>query len=67
MRIVVDQQLCTGHALCAEQAPDLIVLDEEGYNRTASLVVPDDLVEQATRAFQCCPERAIRLDEEARR
>jgi ferredoxin len=63
MRIRVDTELCTGHALCAGQAPDVFVLDELGYNRTEIDDVPPELWEQARRGALCCPESAIIIEE----
>ena len=63
MRIRVDSNLCTGHALCAGQAPDVFELDELGYNRTELDDVPPELQEQARRGALCCPEGAITIEE----
>lgn len=63
MRIRVDTELCTGHALCAGQGPDVYVLDELGYNRTEADDVPQELWEQARRGALCCPEGAITIEE----
>ena len=63
MRIRVDTELCTGHALCAGQAPDVYVLDELGYNRTEIDDLPPELWEQARRGAMSCPESAIIIEE----
>ena len=61
MRVVVDQDRCSGHARCAAMGPDLFVLDATGYNRMNPTDVPVALAEQARRAADACPERAITL------
>jgi ferredoxin len=63
MRIRVDQQRCSGHALCHHQGPDVYVLDELGYNRTDLDDVAPELREQARRGALACPEQAITIEE----
>ncbi len=62
MRIVIDKDLCTGHARSASLTPGLFTDDEFGYG----LVVGDgeilsDQLELAKRAVSACPERAISI------
>ncbi len=65
MRIVIDAEACTGHARCVSMAPDLIVDDDRGYGQViGDGEVGADLLEQATRAVQACPERAITVNDE---
>jgi ferredoxin len=64
MRIRVDTHLCTGHALCQMQGPDVYVLNDLGFNETDRVDVPEGLWEQARRGALACPEGAIILDEE---
>jgi len=63
MRIRVDQERCSGHALCKQHGPDVFVLDELGYNRTDIDDVPTELWEQARRGALACPELAITVEE----
>ena len=63
MRIRVDPDLCTGHALCYQQGPDVFVLDELGYNVTAETEVAAEHQEQARRGAEACPEAAIAIEE----
>ena len=63
MRIRVDQERCSGHALCQHHGPDVYVLDDLGYNRTDVDDVPEVLWEQARRGALSCPERAITIHE----
>ena len=63
MRIRVDTDRCTGHALCAAHAPDVFVLDDLGYNRTESTDVAPELEEQARRGAMACPEQAITVED----
>lgn len=61
MRLVFDQERCTGHGRCYSLAPDLFDCDDEGYGRLLApdADVPDELLEQARAAVNTCPERAI--------
>jgi ferredoxin len=63
MRVRVDTDLCTGHALCFDHGPDVFVLDELGYNATGEVEVPPELWEQARRGALACPENAITIEE----
>lgn len=65
MKIRIDEGLCTGHALCLGAGPDIIVLDDLGFNKTPTGVVPPELHEQARRAALSCPERAVLLEDES--
>jgi ferredoxin len=57
-RVAIDRVLCSGHGICAQTLPDVIVLDEWGYP-----VVEDDRVdpEAGSLAVKLCPARALYL------
>ena len=63
MRLSVDRDKCMGHAVCALMAPDLMKLDDLGYNVTGDIDVEDNDVEAARRAAGACPESAIAIFE----
>ena len=63
VRIRMDPDLCTGHALCEAQGPDVFVLDDLGFNTTNVDDVAPELWEQARRGALSCPERAITIEE----
>jgi ferredoxin len=63
VRVRVDENLCSGHALCKRHGPDVYVLDDLGYNRTVNNDVPAALWEQARRGALACPEGAITVEE----
>jgi ferredoxin len=63
VRIRVKVEGCMGHARCAAVAPDVYVLDDEGYNRTAEKVVGADHRESAIRGERACPERIITVED----
>ena len=64
MRIKVNTTLCSGHARCVAVAPRVYVLNDDGYNVTAEMVVAPGLEEEARRGARACPERAITVVEE---
>jgi ferredoxin len=63
IRIRVAVERCVGHARCAAVAPDVFVLDDEGYNRTAEQVIGADRRESALRGQRACPERIITVED----
>lgn len=64
MRIRVDRAICAGHALCALRAPEIYLLDEEGYCISDGQDVPADQEEKAAIGAANCPEGAITLSED---
>jgi ferredoxin len=65
MKIVVDFDLCQGHGVCVEEAPELFALD----TATSKTVVRDESPPEALRAkltaaVKYCPTRALRVVEE---
>lgn len=64
MKIKVDVESCVGHARCAAIAPDVFVLDDDGFNVTPEKVIPPELEAQAQRGADACPEMAITIVEE---
>ena len=63
VRVSVDRDRCTGHALCRAAAPDLYLLDELGYNVTPPREVPPELADAAVRGALSCPESAITIED----
>jgi ferredoxin len=62
MRIVIDPDLCQGHALCFTAAPDLFDLrDDDGHAEVKVERVPEQFHSAAFRAAQGCPEGAISI------
>jgi ferredoxin len=62
VHIVVDEELCQGHARCNMTAPQLMGLrDEDGHAVVLVDPVPAQWEEAARRVALGCPERAIRL------
>lgn len=62
MKLAVDAALCQAYGLCADEAPDLLDLDDFGY----SAVIGDgevslDREPAAMAATEICPVKALRL------
>lgn len=62
-RIVVDRQLCQGHAMCMGEAPELFRVDENGELHLLNETPSQALREKATRAARYCPNQALRVEE----
>ena len=61
MKLNVDRERCMGHAVCAMNAPDLMQLDDLGYNVTGIADVPPGHEDEARRAAGACPEGVIEI------
>jgi ferredoxin len=61
-RLRVDPIACAAHGICAELLPELIDLDEWGYPRLETPVVPRRFTADAERAVAGCPTLALRLE-----
>lgn len=63
MRYVVDPALCCGHGRCAELAPSVFLLDDDGFNRSlgAEADVPAGQEDAAARGAASCPDGAIQI------
>ena len=62
MKIEIDRNRCEGHGQCAEQAPALFTIDDDGeliYQREGQ-EVPDALVGPARSAIDACPVAALK-------
>jgi ferredoxin len=65
MRVVVDPDLCQGHARCHLHAPAVFALTEDdGHALVVADPVPAVHEEVARKAAVACPERAITVVEE---
>jgi ferredoxin len=60
MRVVIDAEVCQGHARCHLSAPELFGLsDDDGHAFVVADPVPPGLEDKARRAALGCPEQAI--------
>jgi sterol 14-demethylase len=64
LRIVLDRDLCQGHAVCVGESPQLFKIGADGKVETLDATPPPSLHERARAAARYCPTRAIKLQEE---
>lgn len=65
MKVQINPELCQGHGRCYDLSPALFGDDEEGYGTVlGDGTVPAGQEQDARRAVDNCPERAISLIEE---
>jgi ferredoxin len=66
MRIQIDLQLCQGHAVCVEEAPEVFrVVQQSGRYDHAELIMADpdeSLRTKVEAAVKYCPNRALRIE-----
>jgi ferredoxin len=63
MRIVVDRDLCEGHAQCCAAAPDVFKLDADYAMYLATDHVGEDQRDAVLTAVTSCPRQALRVVE----
>jgi ferredoxin len=63
MRIVVDLELCQGHAQCEDVAPDIFEVDDNGFARVLSDSPGESARRRVEEAVRRCPADAIRIVE----
>jgi ferredoxin len=63
MKVVVDRDLCQGHAECTVEAPDIFRLG--GDNQVEVIREPTgETVDGVRRAVRYCPTHALRIEED---
>jgi ferredoxin len=63
MKLIIDEERCTGHGRCYSLAPELFEDDEYGFGTPiGSGEVAGPLMPAAERAVRACPEGAIRFE-----
>jgi ferredoxin len=65
MRIRVKKEKCAGHGRCAAVAPNVYVLDDDGYIANEAILVADYLATDVLRGLRACPERIISVEADA--
>lgn len=59
MKTIVDADLCISCAVCANMAPDLYVMNDDGIAEPKVDVVPAELEDLAKECAEECPADAI--------
>jgi ferredoxin len=63
MKIVIDQNACSGNGRCYSLAPELFTDDERGYGQVVGDgTITEEQRDLAQRAVLACPEDAITIE-----
>ena len=62
-RVVLDEDLCQGHAMCELEAPDVFTVPKRGVVQILDPEPPDELRDVVELAVDMCPTRAISIEE----
>jgi ferredoxin len=63
MRVVIDELLCEGHALCMGIAPDIFDVGDDDMARVLVDEVPEARRDDVNNAVRSCPKQAISIEE----
>jgi ferredoxin len=64
MRIVVDRDLCQGHAACEGEAPEVFSVSKKGELTVLDPSPPESLRTAVELAVKYCPTHALRIEED---
>ncbi|MGE5596223.1 MAG: ferredoxin [Hyphomicrobiales bacterium] len=59
MKVVVNEDVCEGHAKCQAAAPEVFEVREDDLSHVLIDEVPEELVPKVERAIRVCPRAAI--------
>ena len=62
-RVVLDEDLCQGHAMCELEAPDVFQVPKRGVVEIVDPEPPDELRDAVELAVEMCPTRALSIEE----
>lgn len=61
MRVVVDTDICEGHALCLRSAPEVFELGDDDRAMVNDVDLTDEVLARVKDAIMRCPVQAITL------
>ncbi len=64
MRIVVDRDLCQGHAACEGEAPEVFSVSTKGELTVLVPAPPEELRAAVELAVKYCPTHALSIEED---
>jgi ferredoxin len=64
MKIVVDRDLCQGHAACEGEAPEVFAVSKQGELTVLQPEPPEELRNAVLLAVKYCPTHALSIQEE---
>ncbi|MFN8618938.1 MAG: ferredoxin [Dehalococcoidia bacterium] len=59
MKVVVNSDMCEGHAKCQQAAPEVFKLGPDDVSVVLIDDVPESLKDKVDRAIRLCPRQAI--------
>ena len=62
-RVVLDEDLCQGHAMCELEAPDVFSVPKRGVVEILDSEPPDDMRDVVELAVEMCPTQALSITE----
>lgn len=66
MQVEVDLNLCQGYGVCAQIAPEVFDLDDDGYAVVPEgTPVPEGMEDKVREAAEACPAIAVLITEDA--
>jgi ferredoxin len=63
MKVLIDRDLCQGHANCTGDAPEVFQIDDDGKLQVLLEEPPEDLRPKLELAVRYCPAGAIRIQD----
>ena len=63
VRIVVDRDLCQGHAACEGEAPEVFSVSKQGDLTIVQPEPPEELWDAVRLAVKYCPTHALSIEE----
>jgi ferredoxin len=63
MRVILDRDLCQGHGVCCEEAPEVFKLDSKGDLEVLQERPSEEQRKVLELAVKYCPTRALRLED----
>lgn len=64
MKIVVDRDLCQGHATCEGEAPEVFSVSKSGELTVLNPNPPEEQRRAVEMAVHYCPTHALRIEED---
>jgi ferredoxin len=61
MRVLIDELLCEGHALCEGIAPDIFQVGDDDMARVVMDDIPESRRDDVANAVRSCPKQAISI------
>ena len=64
VQVIIDTQLCVGHAVCVSEAPEVFRINEAGESELLMHTFEPTLYDKIERAYRHCPNRSIALNQD---